>query len=74
MANDGDAFPLGAIPLGTLVHNIEKVPGQGGILLHAAGAFGVIMRKVNKRVIVKLPSKLEVSFSQECMATVGVYI
>lgn len=57
--------------VGTLVHNIEKFPGKGGVMLQAAGVHGEIMRKVNRRVIVKLPSKLEVSFSQECMATVG---
>lgn len=71
LPNEGDAFPLGALPLETRVHNIEKLPGKGGAFVHAAGGEASIVRKVNKRVIVKLPSKLEVSFDERCMATVG---
>jgi len=71
LPQDGDAFPLGALPLNTKIHNIERFPGQGGSFVHAAGTAASILRKINKRVIVKLPSKLEVSFDENCMATVG---
>lgn len=72
IANEGDAFPLGALQVGTMVNNLERLPDMGGVFLTAAGVFGIILRKFNRRVIVKFPSKLEVSFPQECMATVGM--
>ena len=73
-AQEGDAYPLGALPIGTIVHNIEKNAGAGGFFLHAAGAKGTILRKDgDDRVIVKIPGKRpkEFSFDQRCMATVG---
>lgn len=71
LPNEGDAFPLGALPVGTVVNCIEKIPGSGGFFVHAAGGQATILRKVNERVVVKMPSKLEISFDQRCMATVG---
>nr|AER27809.1 mitochondrial ribosomal protein L2 [Antheraea yamamai] len=70
-ANDGDAYVLGALPLGTFVHCVEKEPGQGGLYIHAAGTYGVIIRKEENRVIVQMPSKRLFSFDQHCMAVVG---
>ncbi|XP_046752543.1 39S ribosomal protein L2, mitochondrial [Diprion similis] len=71
-ANEGDAFPLGALPTGTQVHSIEKYPGYGGSLVHAAGTFATILRyDGTDRVIVKMPSKREFSLHKSCMATVG---
>ncbi|XP_026462075.1 39S ribosomal protein L2, mitochondrial-like [Ctenocephalides felis] len=70
-ANEGDAYPLGALPVGTIVHCVEKYPGTGGCLIHAAGTFGTILRKVGDNVIVQVPSKREFSLPQTCMATVG---
>ncbi|XP_026750202.2 39S ribosomal protein L2, mitochondrial [Galleria mellonella] len=70
-ANEGDAYILGALPAGTLVHCIEKEPGQGGLYIHAAGTFGTILRKQDDRVIVQMPSKRQFSFNQYCMAVVG---
>ncbi|CAG9853788.1 unnamed protein product [Phyllotreta striolata] len=71
-ANEGDAYPLGALPLGTQIHNIEKYPGKGGSLIHSAGTFATILKKApNDRVIVKLPSKREFSLPAICMCTVG---
>lgn len=70
--NEGDAYPLGALPIGTQVHSIEMVAGQGGFLAHAAGTFATILRKApNNRVIISTPSKKEFSLSDECMCTVG---
>ena len=62
---------MGALPVGTQVNCIEKIPGSGGFFIHAAGAVATILRKINDRVIVKMPSKLEISFNERCMATVG---
>lgn len=71
-AKEGDAYPLGALPLGTQIHNVEKYPGKGGFLVHAAGTCATIVRKTpDQRIIVQLPSKQEYSLPQECMCTVG---
>ncbi|KAM3965633.1 mitochondrial ribosomal protein L2 [Aphomia sociella] len=70
-ANEGDAYLLGALPTGTVVHCIEKEPGRGGLYIHAAGTSGVILRKQDDRVIVQMPSKRQFSFDQYCMAVVG---
>ncbi|KAK1122746.1 hypothetical protein K0M31_009188 [Melipona bicolor] len=70
-ASEGDAYPLGALPKGTFVNCIEKYPGQGGTLIHAAGTCGLILNNDGDRVIVKMPSKKQFSLHQTCMATVG---
>jgi large subunit ribosomal protein L2 len=41
----GNALPLGKIPVGTLIHNIEFKPGQGGKLVRAAGGFAKIIKR-----------------------------
>lgn len=70
-ANEGDAYPLGALPVGTKIHNVERMPGQGGVYCHAAGSTAEITNQIEERVIVKLPSGLELSLDRSCMATVG---
>lgn len=70
-AKEGDAYPLGALPTGTLVHNIEAYPGESFHFVHAAGTYGTIVRKFDDRVVVQLPTKKEYGFLQTCMATVG---
>lgn len=69
--SEGDCYTLGALPVGTMVNCVEKYPGLGGFLIHAAGTYGTITRKDGDRVIVKIPSKREFSLSEYCMATVG---
>ncbi|XP_076357380.1 mitochondrial ribosomal protein L2 [Tachypleus tridentatus] len=68
---EGDAHPLGALPIGTLIHSIEVVPGKGGLFCRAAGSCAQLLRKVDKFCIVQLPSKQEISLPEECMAVVG---
>lgn len=70
-ANEGDAYPLGALPVGTQVHCLEKYPGMQCHLIHSAGTYGTISRKFGEHVVVQLPSKQEFAFQQICMATVG---
>ncbi|CAG5078251.1 Similar to MRPL2: 39S ribosomal protein L2 [Cotesia congregata] len=71
-AFEGDAYPLGALPIGTVVNCVEKYPGLGGFLIHAAGTSGTILRRDgDDRVIVQMPSKKLFSLSKTCMATVG---
>lgn len=68
---EGDAYPLGALPVGTQVNCVEMYPGLGGFLIHAAGTFGMVMKHDEDRVIVQMPSKKHFSLHQTCMATVG---
>lgn len=70
-ANEGDAYPLGALPIGTKIHNIERYPGEGGVYCHAAGSSAEVVSQMDDRVIVKLPSDLSLSLDRTCMATVG---
>lgn len=70
-AQEGDAHPLGALPVGTLVNCLELTPGSGAQFIRAAGTCGVLLRKVNGTAIVQLPSKRQVQVLETCVATVG---
>lgn len=67
----GNALPLGLIPVGTIVHNIEIKPGKGGQIVRSSGAGAVIQGKESETVIVKLPSGEIKKFDREAYATVG---
>ncbi len=67
----GNAMKLKAIPVGTIVHNIELNPGQGGIMARSAGAYAQIMGRDGKYVSLRLPSGEMRYVLGECMATVG---
>lgn len=67
----GNALPLGLIPVGTIVHNIEIKPGKGGQIVRSSGAGAVIQGKESGIVIVKLPSGEIKKFDSEAYATVG---
>ncbi|XP_077192759.1 large ribosomal subunit protein uL2m [Paroedura picta] len=71
LANEGDAYPVGALPIGTLVNNLESHPGKGAQYIRAAGTCGVLLRKVNGTAIIQLPSKRQMQVLETCMATVG---
>ncbi|KAM4694755.1 large ribosomal subunit protein uL2m [Discoglossus pictus] len=71
LAQEGDAHPLGALPVGTLINNVEVIPGRGAQYIRAAGTCGVLLRKVNGTAIVQLPSKRQVQVLETCVATVG---
>lgn len=70
-ANEGDAYPLGALSVGTLVNNLEIQPGKGSEYIRAAGTSGVLLRKVNGTAILQLPSKQQVQVLETCIVTVG---
>lgn len=72
-AKEGDAYPLGALPVGTQIHCLEVFPGTPYHFIHGAGNFGTIIRKFGDSVVVQMPTKREFCFKQECMATVGKY-
>jgi large subunit ribosomal protein L2 len=67
----GNALPLKAIPLGTIIHNIELKLGKGGQLARSAGTFAQLMSKEGKYVSVKLPSGEVRMVLQDCYATIG---
>ncbi len=67
----GNAMPLKAIPLGTIIHNIEMKIGKGAQLVRSAGVFAQLMAKDGKYVQVKLPSGEVRMILQDCMATIG---
>ncbi|XP_072532826.1 large ribosomal subunit protein uL2m [Salminus brasiliensis] len=71
LAKEGDSHPLGALPVGTLINNLELYPGKGAQYIRAAGTCGVLLRKVNGTAIVQLPSKHQIQVLETCMATVG---
>jgi len=67
----GNALPLGAIPLGTLIHNVELMPGRGGQIVHSAGGSAQLMGKEGDYVVVRLPSQELRRIHSSCFATVG---
>ncbi len=67
----GNALPLKDIPLGTVIHNIELRPGQGGKLVRSAGAQARLVAKDNKYAHVKLTSGEVRLIPVFCMATIG---
>ncbi|GAB4472262.1 MAG: 50S ribosomal protein L2 [Elainellaceae cyanobacterium] len=67
----GNALPLGSMPLGTTVHNVELVPGKGGQIVRAAGASAQIVAKEGNFVTLRLPSTEVRMIRRECYATIG---
>ncbi len=68
----GNALPLEAIPLGTMVHNIELSPKRGGKMVRSAGMGAQLMAKEGDYVTLKLPSSEMRMVRKECSATIGV--
>merc|ERR1719422_1429664 len=70
-AEEGDAHPMGSLPLGTVVHCLERLPGEGATVARSAGCSGMYLRKVGDKCVVRMPSKRELILTPECMVTVG---
>ena len=68
----GNCLPMGNMPEGTFIHNIEMNPGKGGQLARAAGVSAQILGKEDKYVIVRLASGEVRKILAVCKATVGV--
>jgi large subunit ribosomal protein L2 len=68
----GNALLLKNMPLGTVVHNIEMQPGQGGKIARSAGASAQLSNKEEKYAILKMPSGELRKVLINCYATVGV--
>ena len=67
----GNAMPMGAIPVGTIIHNIEMKVGAGGKMARAAGTFAQLVGKDAGYAQIKLTSGELRIVRAECMATVG---
>ncbi|RYY84207.1 MAG: 50S ribosomal protein L2 [Chitinophagaceae bacterium] len=68
----GNALQLKSMPLGTVVHNIEMQPGQGGKIARSAGASAQLANKEEKYAVLKMPSGELRKVLINCFATVGV--
>ena len=67
----GNCMEINSIPVGTLIHNIELNPGQGGKLVKAAGQSAQLMAKEGKYAHVRLPSGEMRLVLANCRATIG---
>lgn len=67
----GNALPLGNIPVGTIIHNVELKPGHGGQLVRSAGAEAQILGREGKYTLVRLASGEVRKILTTCRATVG---
>lgn len=67
----GNSLPLGNMPTGTQVHNIEMTAGKGGQMVRSAGAAAQLMAKEGEYALLRLPSGEMRRVRIECVATVG---
>lgn len=67
----GNALPLSSIPVGTLIHNIEILPGKGAQMVRSAGNGAQLMAKEGRYALVRLPSGEVRKVLQGCRATIG---
>jgi large subunit ribosomal protein L2 len=67
----GNALFMSDIPLGTIIHNIELRPGQGGALARSAGSYAQLLSREGNMAIVKLPSGETRMILITCKATIG---
>ncbi len=67
----GNVLPISAIPVGTIIHNVELYPGKGAQLVRSAGAFAQLMAKENGTAQVRLPSGEVRIVRLDCKATIG---
>ena len=67
----GNCLPLEAVPVGTIVHNIELQPGKGGQLCRSAGTSAQLMAKEGKHALLRLPSGELRKVMAICRATIG---
>ena len=67
----GNAMPLGAMPVGTIVHNVEMKPGKGGQIARSAGAYAQFVGRDGGYAQLRLASGELRIVRQDCMATIG---
>jgi large subunit ribosomal protein L2 len=67
----GNALPLKAIPLGTVIHNVEIVPGRGGQVARSAGQQAILNNRESGYALVRLPSGEIRKINENAYATIG---
>jgi large subunit ribosomal protein L2 len=67
----GNALPLGEVPLGTVVHNVELKLGKGGQMVRSAGSGAQVVAKEGDYVTLRMPSTEVRMVRKECLATIG---
>ena len=67
----GNALPMTAIPVGTVIHNVELYPGKGAQLVRSAGNMAQLMAREGSYALVRLPSGELRNVPASCMATIG---
>ncbi len=72
VVENGNTLQLSNIPDGTLIYNIEGIPGDGGKFVRSSGVFARVMAHLDNKVLVLLPSKKQKELDLKCRATVGV--
>lgn len=68
----GNVLPLGVIPEGTIICNVELSPGDGGKLARSSGSYIIVVAHTPEGTIVRLPSKKNRYLNDLCRATIGV--
>ncbi len=68
----GNCLYLADIPLGTVIHNIEMRPGEGGVIARSAGTYAQLTSRDGKYAIIRMPSGETRMILTSCKATVGV--
>jgi len=68
----GNILPVGKIPEGTMVCNIELKPGDGGKIAKSSGAYAIVVAHTAQGTMVRLPSGKTKYISDDCRATIGV--
>ena len=71
-ADVGNIIPLGKIPEGTMVCNLELRPGDGGKMAKSSGAYATVVGHTPQGTMIKLPSGRTRYINDKCRATVGV--
>ena len=68
----GNILPIGVIPEGTIICNIELLPGDGGKLVRSSGAYATVLSHTPERTLISLPSGKTRYINDRCLATIGV--
>jgi large subunit ribosomal protein L2 len=68
----GNVRPLGALPEGTMVCNVEHRPGDGGNIARSSGSFATVVSHSSLGTVLKLPSKKNMLLNDKCRATIGI--
>lgn len=71
-ADVGNIIPLGKIPEGTMVCNLELRPGDGGKMAKSSGAYATVVGHTPQGTMIKLPSGRTRYINDQCRATIGV--